>query len=52
MIGSCIALAIWASGLLYFTTREEKRKGLEMRSEEVHADDKGIEDGVAKQSSA
>jgi MFS transporter, ACS family, pantothenate transporter len=37
MIGTCIALAIWTSGLLYMTTRAEKRK-VEARSDGVEAD--------------
>jgi hypothetical protein len=54
MIGCCIALAVWASGLLYFTAREEKRRVLQVSNVEVDidADVKGLGNGVVKRSSA
>ena len=42
MIGTCIALAIWTGGLLYMTTRAEKRRVVEARSDGV-AEDKDFE---------
>ncbi len=33
MIGTCIVLAIWTSGLLYLTDRSEKRRLLEAQSD-------------------
>ena len=33
MIGTCIALVIWTTGLLYMTVRTEKKRVLEERRE-------------------
>ncbi len=44
MIGTCIALAIWTSGLLYLTNRNEKRRLLEAQSDV--AVEKNYEAGV------
>lgn len=41
MIATSIALAIWTTGLLYMTTRTEKKRLLE--AEIRVADDKGFE---------
>jgi len=38
MIGTCLALAIWTSGLLHMTTGAEKRRIVEARSDGVEAD--------------
>ena len=42
MIGTCIALGIWTSGLLYMTTKAEKRRVVEAGSDGV-AEDKNFE---------
>jgi len=34
MIGTCIAMAIWTSGLLYMTTRSEERRVAHLLSRE------------------
>ncbi|TVY85406.1 Pantothenate transporter liz1 [Lachnellula suecica] len=41
MIGTCIAMVIWTSGLLYMTSRAEKRRVIEVREE--REDDKSFE---------
>lgn len=41
MIGTCIALVIWTTGLLYMTTRAEKTRVIEPRGEDV--EEKGLE---------
>jgi hypothetical protein len=51
MIGTCIAMAIWTSGLLWFTKREEDRRVLKPESETGHVDTKGFEAGAVKESS-
>jgi MFS transporter, ACS family, pantothenate transporter len=35
MIGTCIAMAIWTSGLLYMTSKTEKRRLAEIASQEA-----------------
>jgi hypothetical protein len=49
MIGTCIAMAIWTSGLLYFTRREEQRRVGDSETTNAHV--KGFEDGVVKETS-
>lgn len=41
MIGTCIALAIWTTGLLYLTRKSEKKRLLEARGGDVEV--KGVE---------
>lgn len=38
MIGTCIALGLWTSGLLYMTDRAEKSRAVEIRSESVEVE--------------
>jgi hypothetical protein len=38
MIGTCIAMAIWTSGLLYMTARTEKRRAVEAGGEVADKD--------------
>jgi len=48
MIATCIALAIWTSGLLYMTTKNEKKRLLESDNEAQGVEDKGSEDQEVK----
>jgi ACS family pantothenate transporter-like MFS transporter len=46
MIATCIALAIWTSGLLYLTNKAEKKRIVE--SEGGTGDEMNFEAGVAE----
>lgn len=38
MIGTCIAMVLWTSGLLYMTNRAEKRSIVEAREDGMEAE--------------
>jgi hypothetical protein len=40
MIGTCIAMVFWTSGLLYITNRAEKRSIVEAREDGMEAEKK------------
>lgn len=40
MIGTCIAMVVWTSGLLYMTNRAEKRRVVEAREAGMDTDKK------------
>jgi ACS family pantothenate transporter-like MFS transporter len=44
MIGTSIALAIWTSGLLYLTSKSEKKRLVEAQSGD--GDEKNLEVGI------
>lgn len=46
MIATSIALAIWTTGLLYMTTRTEKKRLLEAEIHGADSGDKNYEAGI------
>lgn len=48
MIGTCIAMAIWTSGLLYMTSKSEKKRLAELSSQDGVEDNSSTKDHEAE----